>query len=311
MQALTDCDAKVISTRTTAGQCKRPVQGGNGGNVWEGSKCKHLHPVMSTRTATFSSRVSSKGQWMKVQGKFKMQAHKKSGVVMDIAAFKISHSVGIDIDATALRATRARSSSKGAMEEMSGKVQNASTHRLGRINHEHVHSSRSVQGSQFKVAMERFICGFDWHENSRCPAKTKELGVSNSVGQWMKVQGKFKMQAHITSGVVMDIAAFKVSHCVGSDIDATTLQAEKARSASIGAPNPNPNPNQGQWRKCHRRFKMRALTPFHCAHTSHTVNSAGQWMKCLGRFKIQALTSCDEHAHSNRLVQGSVQGGNG
>ena len=28
----------------------------------------------------------------------------------------------------------------------------------------------------------------------------------------MKVQGKFKMQAHITSGVVMDIAAFKVSH---------------------------------------------------------------------------------------------------
>jgi len=47
----------------------------------------------------------------------------------------------------------------------------------------------------------------------------------------MKVQGKFKMQAHITSGVVMDIAAFKVSHCVGSDIDATTLQAEKARSA--------------------------------------------------------------------------------
>jgi hypothetical protein len=51
----------------------------------------------------------------------------------------------------------------------------------------------------------------------------------------MKVQGEFKMQAHIISVVVMDIAAFKVSHCVGSDIDATTLQAEKARSASIGA----------------------------------------------------------------------------
>jgi hypothetical protein len=43
------------------------------------------------------------------------------------------------------------------------------------------------------------------------------------------------MQAHRRSGVVMDIAAFKVSHCVGSDIDATTLQAEKARSACIGA----------------------------------------------------------------------------
>ena len=51
----------------------------------------------------------------------------------------------------------------------------------------------------------------------------------------MKVQRKFKMQAHISSRVVMDVAAFKVSHSVGTDIDATTLQAEKARSASIGA----------------------------------------------------------------------------
>ena len=57
---------------------------------------------------------------MKVQGKFKMQAHIiSSGVVMDIAAFKVSHSV--DIDATALRAARARSSSIGAMDESSGK----------------------------------------------------------------------------------------------------------------------------------------------------------------------------------------------
>jgi len=37
----------------------------------------------------------------------------------------------------------------------------------------------------------------------------------------MKVQGKFKMQAHIISGVVMDVAAFKVSHSV--DINATAL----------------------------------------------------------------------------------------
>ena len=38
---------------------------------------------------------------------------------MDIAAFKVSHSV--DIDATALRAARARSTSIGAMDESSGK----------------------------------------------------------------------------------------------------------------------------------------------------------------------------------------------
>ena len=43
---------------------------------------------------------------MKVQGKFKLQAHKRSGVVMDVAAFKVSHSVGIDKDATALQAKK-------------------------------------------------------------------------------------------------------------------------------------------------------------------------------------------------------------
>ena len=60
---------------------------------------------------------------MKVQGKFKMQAHPSSGVVMDIAAFKVSYSIGCDIDTTALRAARARSASIGAMDEMSQKVQ--------------------------------------------------------------------------------------------------------------------------------------------------------------------------------------------
>ena len=39
-----------------------------------------------------------------------MQAHKSRSVVVDIAAFKVCHSVGMDMDATALRAARARSS---------------------------------------------------------------------------------------------------------------------------------------------------------------------------------------------------------
>ena len=43
------------------------------------------------------------------------------------------------------------------------------------------------------------------------------------------------MQAHILSGVVMDVAALKVSHCVGVDMDATTLQPARARSSSIRA----------------------------------------------------------------------------
>ena len=48
---------------------------------------------------------------------------------MDIAAFKVSHSVATDKDATALRAARARSSSIGAMEEMSRQGQKASIHK--------------------------------------------------------------------------------------------------------------------------------------------------------------------------------------
>ena len=61
-------------------------------------------------------------------GKFKMKAHIISSVVMDVAAFKGRHFVGIDKDATALRAARARSSFIGAMDASSGKVQKASTH---------------------------------------------------------------------------------------------------------------------------------------------------------------------------------------
>ena len=53
----------------------------------------------------------------------------------------------------------------------------------------------------------------------------------------MHVQGKFKMQAHVfRSRVVMNIAAFEVSHSVGCDIYATALlPAARARSVSIGA----------------------------------------------------------------------------
>ena len=58
---------------------------------------------------------------MKVQVKFKMQAHISSGVVMDIAAFKVSHSSRIDIDATALRAPRAGSSTTGRWRRVQGR----------------------------------------------------------------------------------------------------------------------------------------------------------------------------------------------
>ena len=55
--------------------------------------------------------------------------------------------------------------------------------------------------------------------------------VSTPAGRWMKMQGKFKMQAHIISGVVMDVAAFKVGHSVVRDIDATALQATSSKQS--------------------------------------------------------------------------------
>ena len=73
MQALTICDAEVVSTRTQQ---------------------------------SVSSRASSRGRWMKVQGKGRRQAHVRSRVVMDIAAFKISHSTAFDRYTTALRAKK-------------------------------------------------------------------------------------------------------------------------------------------------------------------------------------------------------------
>ena len=68
-----------------------------------------------------------------------------------------------------------------------------------------------------------------------CGAKV--VSTRTAVGQFKgKFKGEFKMQAHrISGGVVMDVAAFKVSHSVVSDIDATALPAARARSVSIGA----------------------------------------------------------------------------
>ena len=72
------------------------------------------HRLPQTHMATVSTPV---GRWVKVQGKLKMEAHQIGGVVMDNAAFKVSVSPKFDIDAAALRAARARSSSiLGAME---------------------------------------------------------------------------------------------------------------------------------------------------------------------------------------------------
>ena len=73
MQALTNCDANVMTTHTTAGQFKGLFKGAMDESSGQGSM---------------------------------MQAHRSSGVIMDIATFKISHSAGMDKDTTTLRAKK-------------------------------------------------------------------------------------------------------------------------------------------------------------------------------------------------------------
>ena len=121
-----------------------------------------------------------------------MQAHINSGVVMDIAAFKVSHSTEFDMDATALRDARARSSSIGAMEEMSGNVQNAA---LTCCDAE-IKSTRATAGQfkgQFKGAMERYTWVRFAGKLTTCQT-THIAMISISVGRWRTCQGRFKKQ---------------------------------------------------------------------------------------------------------------------
>ena len=73
MQTRTDWGAKITSTRTAVGQFKGQFNGAMDESSGKGSK---------------------------------MQAHPTSVIVMDIATFKVSHAVGIDIYTTALQAKK-------------------------------------------------------------------------------------------------------------------------------------------------------------------------------------------------------------
>ena len=92
IQALTHCDANVMSTRTTAGQFKCEFKGAMERYTWVRFAAK-LTPCHRTHIAKVSIPV---GRWMKVQGKGRRQAHLINRVVMDITAFKVSHRVGSD-----------------------------------------------------------------------------------------------------------------------------------------------------------------------------------------------------------------------
>ena len=126
------------------------------------------------------------------------------------------------------------------------------------------------------------------------------------------------------SGVVVDIAAFKVSHSIGFDIDATALRDALARSSSIGAMERDTWVRfAGKLTTCHKthiakvsipvgRWYMRgfdfapALTAF-CHNTPQTVSiPVGRWNYTWVRFAGK-LTDCQTHTWQ----QSAHQWGNG
>ena len=92
---------------------------------------------------------------------------------------------------------------KGGMEELSQKVQNANTHILRRQNHEHAHSSRSVQGSSMG---QRMKCRkrFEMQTLTFCDAKITR--THTATGQ---SKGQFKGAMDESSEKVQDASTHK------------------------------------------------------------------------------------------------------
>ena len=119
----------------------------------------------------------------------------------------------------------------------------------------------------------------------------------------MKVQRKFKMQAHISSRVVMDVAAFKVSHSEGTDIDATALRAHaRARSSST-------HRGDGTLHMGSIRGKAHILPDN--AHATVSI-SAGQWnVTCLGSIRRKTHAALPRYTANSKHTMGAMEESSG
>ena len=72
-----------------------------------------------------------------------------------------------------------------------------------------------------------FKVGHSVDQDATALQAKKRARVNVPSGRWMKVQGKGRRQAHVRSRVVMDIAAFKISHSTAFDRYTTALRAKK------------------------------------------------------------------------------------
>ena len=223
---------------------------------------------------------------------------RSSGVVMDIAAVKVSHSVGPDIDTTALSGPACITFMEVVMDFAAYKV----SHSVKVDNDATAeHKNRVVMDiAAFKVSHS---VGAD--TNTTTPPSCL-IRVHVGVGQCCRaldVESPAVAIMSRKSGVVMDIAAFKVSHSIGEDIDAS------ARPVSIRICLIRVHVGVGQ---CCRALDVESpaqicLIRVHvgigqCCRAGDVESPAlqaknrardvpsGRWRKCLGkRFKRQTL----------------------
>jgi Sec-independent protein translocase protein TatA len=155
MQALTFCDAKVMSMRTAVGQFK---------GQFKGAMDEMSHKVQNASTHPLQRQSHEHTHNSR---SVQVPVHGGDGGNVTERRFKMQTLTGCDAKVVSTRTAvgQFKGQFKGAMEEMSQKVQNANTHRLRCQN-----PSTRTANSQFKGAMERYMRGFDSAQKSRGPA---------------------------------------------------------------------------------------------------------------------------------------------
>ena len=207
------------------------------------------------------------GRWRKCRRRFKMQTL----TCCRSQNREHAHSSG--------SVTQFKGQFNGAMEDMSGKVQNANTH----ILRAKITSTRTAVGQfkgQFQGGDGMLHVGSTRGKAHPLP-HTHIAMVSTPVGRWRKVQAK-----------VQDAS----THILRRKSRAHTQWMVSSRVSSVG-----------RWRTCQGRFKMQTLTccePKSRARAqqpvSSMVGSMGRWRKDLGKGR--------KRAHISRFVVMNIAG---
>ena len=194
---------------------------------------------------------------------------------------------------------------------MSEKVQHANTHILWHKDHEHPHSSRSVQGSvqggnggkvyaraDGKHTLDALLgpmlvlvrVAVPWISSpAPCKAKKTER-VTFQRGDALKFREcskcKLLLQSAHTQGSTPSFQWGNGGHVTeGSKCEHSPTGTQKSRARAQQSVSSRAS-SRGRWMKVQGMFKVQTLTPF-CAHARHhSINSVGRWMNVQGKFKM-------------------------